>query len=204
MIKLHGWLWIMYMWPLGAFSALTLLVGWQEGHLACKKQSGGVLAWLSVWNEVQTCIQPSWCQCHSLSLASVKSRLVLPFCYRLIWVVLDKEPLSGCVCVHMACGNYKHLCTCGFAVKCIRVCNTQKSRRHSFRHPGIAKYQHHCLMLLLRKMAIMTELWLWSKWVYAVLLLLLLLLHFKGKQNNWNNDTVTYKLDGCKSDIASF
>ena len=27
-----------------AFSALTLLVGWQEGHLACKKLSGGVLA----------------------------------------------------------------------------------------------------------------------------------------------------------------
>jgi len=31
-----------------AFSALTLLVGWQEGHPACKKLSGGVLAWLSV------------------------------------------------------------------------------------------------------------------------------------------------------------
>ena len=39
-----------------AFSALTLLVGRQEGHPACKKQSGGVLAWLSVWSEVQTCI----------------------------------------------------------------------------------------------------------------------------------------------------
>jgi len=35
-----------------AFSALTLLVGWQEGHQACKKLSGGVLAWLSVWSEV--------------------------------------------------------------------------------------------------------------------------------------------------------
>jgi len=34
-----------------AFSALTLLVGRQEGHPACKKQSGGVLAWLSVWSE---------------------------------------------------------------------------------------------------------------------------------------------------------
>jgi len=42
-----------------AFSALTLLVGWQEGHPACKKQSVGVLAWLSVWSEVQTCIWPS-------------------------------------------------------------------------------------------------------------------------------------------------
>jgi len=30
------------------FSALTLLVGRQEGHLACKKLSVGVLAWLSV------------------------------------------------------------------------------------------------------------------------------------------------------------
>ena len=42
-----------------AFSALTLLVGRQEGHLACKKLSGGVLAWLSVWSEVQTCIWSS-------------------------------------------------------------------------------------------------------------------------------------------------
>jgi len=24
------------------------LIGWQEGHPACKKLSGGVLAWLSV------------------------------------------------------------------------------------------------------------------------------------------------------------
>jgi len=31
-------------------SALTLLVGRQEGHPACKKLSGGVLAWLSVWS----------------------------------------------------------------------------------------------------------------------------------------------------------
>ena len=42
-----------------AFSALTLLVGQQEGHPACKKLSAGVLAWLSVWSEVQTCIWPS-------------------------------------------------------------------------------------------------------------------------------------------------
>jgi len=35
---------------------LTLLVGRQEGHPACKKLSGGVLVWLSVCSEVQTCI----------------------------------------------------------------------------------------------------------------------------------------------------
>jgi len=42
-----------------AFSASTLLVGRQEGHPAWKKLNGGVLAWLSVWSEVQTCIWPS-------------------------------------------------------------------------------------------------------------------------------------------------
>jgi len=32
---------------------LMLLVGRQEGHLAFKKLSGGVLAWLDVWSELQ-------------------------------------------------------------------------------------------------------------------------------------------------------
>jgi len=42
-----------------AFSALTLSVGQQKGHPACKELVGGLLAWLSVWSEVQTCIWPS-------------------------------------------------------------------------------------------------------------------------------------------------
>ena len=69
-----------------------LLVGRQEGHLACKKLSGGVLA--SVWSEVQTCIWPSWCHRLSLSLASVKSRLVLPFWYPLTQVVPEKRAIK--------------------------------------------------------------------------------------------------------------
>jgi len=32
---------------------------WSRGYPACKKLSGGVLAWLSVWSKVQTCIWPS-------------------------------------------------------------------------------------------------------------------------------------------------
>jgi len=36
-----------------SFSALTLLVGHQEEHPACKKLSDGVLAWLYVWSVVQ-------------------------------------------------------------------------------------------------------------------------------------------------------
>ena len=63
------------------------------------KTSGGVLAWLSAWSKVQTGIWPSWCHCHSLSLDSVKSRFVLPFWYRLTWIVPEKRPLNGCVCV---------------------------------------------------------------------------------------------------------
>ena len=48
---------------------------------------------------MQTCIWPCWCHYHSLSLASVKSRLFLPFWYRLTWVVLDKGLLNGCLSV---------------------------------------------------------------------------------------------------------
>ena len=66
---------------------------------ACKKLSGGVLAWLSVWSEVHICIWPSCCNCHSLSFASVKSILVLPFWYQFTWVVPEKGPLNGCVYV---------------------------------------------------------------------------------------------------------
>jgi len=80
-----------------SLSALTLLVGWQEGHPACEILNGGVLhGYLSsvrcrlAW--------PSWCHCHPLFVASVKSRLVLPFWYRLTRVIPDKGPLNGCCC----------------------------------------------------------------------------------------------------------
>jgi len=46
-------------------SALMLLFGRQEGHPACKTLSGGVLPWLSVWSEVQTCIWPLTFSCFS-------------------------------------------------------------------------------------------------------------------------------------------
>ena len=67
-------------------------------------ESDVVLAWLSLWREVQICIWPSWYHCHSLSLASVKSRLVLHFWYRLTRVMLDKirraiKRLCVCVCM---------------------------------------------------------------------------------------------------------
>ena len=41
-------------------------LGGRKGIRPVKK-----LAWLSVWSKVQTCIWPSWCHCHSLSLVCV-------------------------------------------------------------------------------------------------------------------------------------
>ena len=49
MLRVHNYTIQNYseLYLLNAFSALTLLVGRQEGHPACKKLSDGVLAWLS-------------------------------------------------------------------------------------------------------------------------------------------------------------
>ena len=60
-----------------AFSALTLLVGRQEGHPAGKKLSGGVLAWLSVWCEVHTIRYDTRCYFNVRSKADI-SQLNLP------------------------------------------------------------------------------------------------------------------------------
>ena len=70
-----------------------LLVGRQEGHLACKKTErwgAGVVICLERGADLhQAQLMPLP---HSLSLASVKSRLVLPFWYRLTQAVPDKKP----------------------------------------------------------------------------------------------------------------
>ena len=83
-----------------AFSALMLLVGWQEGHPACKKLSGEVLAWLSVWSKVQTCIS----QLMPLPLTvSCFSKIQIGFTF-LVPAHLGspgKGPLNGCVCVFL-------------------------------------------------------------------------------------------------------
>ena len=42
-----------------AFSALTLLVGWQEGHLACKKIEWWDAGMVMCLGQVQICIWPS-------------------------------------------------------------------------------------------------------------------------------------------------
>ena len=63
-------------------------VGWAAGRA-------------SGWKKTERWGAGSWCHYHSLSLASAKSRLVLPFWYRFIWVVLDKGT-GVCVCMYVA------------------------------------------------------------------------------------------------------
>jgi len=68
-------------------------LGGRKGIRPVKNLSGGVLAWLSDLHMAQLS------HCHSLSLASVKSRLVSPFWYWFTQVVPEKGPLNGYVCV---------------------------------------------------------------------------------------------------------
>ena len=62
-----------------AFSALTMLVGRQEKHSVCKKLlNDEVLAWLSVWDEVQMiCIWSGWCHWHPIISCLVKIQIGL-------------------------------------------------------------------------------------------------------------------------------
>jgi len=46
-------------YSISAFSALTLLVGQQEGHPARKKVERWGMAWLSVWSEMQIAYGPA-------------------------------------------------------------------------------------------------------------------------------------------------
>ena len=99
-----------------AFNALMLLVGRQEGHPACKKTE-----WWGA--DVVICLErgaslhmAQLIHRHSLSLASVKSRLVLPFWYWLTWVVPDKGPLNVCVLSVDSHANSSHFIRIGISM----------------------------------------------------------------------------------------
>jgi len=71
-------------------------LGGRKGIWPVKKLSGVVLAWLSVWSEVQMiCIWSRWCHCHPIISCSSKIQNGLPFWCLFIRVVLEKRPLNG-------------------------------------------------------------------------------------------------------------
>jgi len=73
-------------------STLMLLVAWQEGHPAWWWGAGvvSILGRGADLHKAQLIPLPLTVSCSS------KSRLILPFWYRLTWVVPDKGPLTGC------------------------------------------------------------------------------------------------------------
>jgi len=79
---------------------VTLFVWRQKEHPACKKLSDKMLAWLSVWSEVQMiCIWSSWCHCHTIISCWTKIQIGLTF---LVPAGLprssgEKRPLNGCL-----------------------------------------------------------------------------------------------------------
>jgi len=80
-----------------AFSALTLLVGWQEGHPACKKTEwwgAGVVICLERGADLhmaQLMPLPLTVSCFS------KIQIGVTFLVPALWVVLDRGPLNVCV-----------------------------------------------------------------------------------------------------------
>jgi len=79
-----------------AFSALTLLIGWQEEHLACKNWVVG--CWHGhVCCEMQMIyIWSSWCQCHPIISCCSKIQNGLPFWYWFTQVVQEIRLLNEC------------------------------------------------------------------------------------------------------------
>jgi len=102
---------------------LTLFVGRQEGHPACKVFSSAsqvttlwrytnlfIIIIIIIKNRVVGCgvvvclerdadLHTGMALLMPLPLTVSCSRLVLPFWYRLIRVIPEKGPLNGCVCV---------------------------------------------------------------------------------------------------------
>jgi len=67
-------------------------------HFNLASLSDEVLAWFSVWSEIQMfAYGPADANATPSSFASSKSRVVEPFWCRLTQVVLEKRPLNGCL-----------------------------------------------------------------------------------------------------------
>jgi len=74
---------------------LTLLVGHREEHPASKKLSDEVLAWLSVWSEMQMIrIWSSWCHCHPIISCYIKIQIDLTLLVPAYPVCTGKEAIS--------------------------------------------------------------------------------------------------------------
>jgi len=76
------------------YSASTLLVGWQEGHPACKNWVVGCWRGYLSRARCQLFVWPSWCHCHLLFLAPLIPNWFLHFWYWLTRVVPEKRAVK--------------------------------------------------------------------------------------------------------------
>jgi len=82
-------------WAAGRASGLQKTEWWSAGVVICLERGADL-------HMAQLMPLPLTVSCFS----KIKSRLILPFWYRLTWVVPDKGPLNRCVCV---CCSYLHV-----------------------------------------------------------------------------------------------
>ena len=93
-----------------AFGALTLLVRQQEGHPASKNWVVGCWRGYLSGARCRLTHGPADATTTHCRFASVKSRLVLPFRYRLTRVVPEKGPLNVSACVSVIIHSLSVMC----------------------------------------------------------------------------------------------
>jgi len=85
-----------------SFSALTLLIGQQEGPAKTDWWGTGMVISLERGAKVQMiCMWSSWCHCRLIISCSSKIQNGLPFWCQLTQVVLENRPLNQCGSVVM-------------------------------------------------------------------------------------------------------
>jgi len=120
------WLRHLFACYLSVFSALMLSVGRQEGQPVYKNWLVG--CWHGYLSGAMCRLADATA---TLSVVSVKSRLVLPFWYRLTRVVPEKGPLNWCVCVCYLSFIFCDFDTVAFLI--ITIVNTPQANAQSAR-----------------------------------------------------------------------
>ena len=101
------------------FSALTLLVGWQEGHPACKKLSGGG-AGMVICLEQGADLHTAQLMPLPLTVScSSKIQIGSTFLVQAYPGSPCKEPLNGCVCLCVLPGAQQQPC---YSMACSSEC----------------------------------------------------------------------------------
>jgi len=98
-----------------AFSALMLLVGWQEGRSSCKNWVVGCWSGYLSGSKCRLAYGPA--DATATHCLFSKIQIDLPFWYRLTWVVPEKRPLNVCMCV---CVCHTIMCACVWLTGVIR------------------------------------------------------------------------------------